>query len=389
MFDSDRSKEQERDLAVVDAVVRGGGESRPEDAALVDFALLVRSARPLPGHGAQLRLDARFASAAAVAPRRRSSRIQPAIAFACLVLIVGAVVALDRLSDQSASDRPVAAQTEGETRSPGAAAGLAAPTVPDPANDLSKLAESPTAQSFVAGPQEMSKSLDRKQVKAAQISVAIPPKQFQESADRVGQIASAAGGYVENSNVNTKGTRSGSATFLLMVPVEKYRAVMSELAGLGHIRSQAEDMRDVTAQYEQTTKSLAAKQARIAELERELAQATDPARIAQLKRLIARTKFGRRQQLRQFRSLKNQIAFVPINVTLKSERSAEAADKGSIERAVDRAQKILVGLAATLIVLLAIMLPLALVLAAGWWVARRIARRRASAVLDQAAAQPE
>ena len=78
------------ELDVIDAIVRGGGEARPEDAALTDFALLVRNARPVPNHGEVAALDTRAQNAIAESRPRERMIFKPAFAsFCALILVVG------------------------------------------------------------------------------------------------------------------------------------------------------------------------------------------------------------------------------------------------------------------------------------------------------------
>jgi hypothetical protein len=72
-----------------------------------------------------------------------------------------------------------------------------------------------------------------------------------------------------------------------------------------------------------------------------------------------------------------------------ADKSAADADKGTIAKAVDRAGKILTATVAALIIALALLAPIALVVAAVWWGGRRWRRGRADRAIGEAAAQSE
>lgn len=376
---------REHELEVVDQVVRGGGHARPEDATLIDFVMLVRATRPLPDHGAAMRLDQRLLGSNEPDPRRNRRRaLLVTTAFVMLLGVVGIVgVNLDRISGQEGLSlgRP---ETVMKTIDNG---GVALPDAAHRQPGLEEgLANLPTSkQSSFA----VSSDVDRDVARTARLVLATPGKRIERVSDRVVAVVDAAHGYVASSNVRSTQGGRGRARFELMIPATKYQQTLARLSGLAHVRSRSQSTEDITTEFDGARRALSAARARVAAARAHLAGAESDAARASARHLLERAKFSERQALRRVRANQARVSFVPLELTIVADNSAEAADQNTIEKAIDRAGAILTGMLAALIVALAVLVPLGLVLAGVIFGLRRSRRVRHERVIDTAASQPE
>lgn len=377
---------EQHELDVIDAIVRGGGEARPEDAALTDFALLVRNARPVPNHGEAAALDARAETVHSKLKPRKWSTFKPAIAAVCsFVLILGVVVSVDREyngtvttieksvpNDVRADD--FAAQSESLTKAgqesipSGAEPALA---VPEPGGVTSS-----------KEPREVARD--------TRITLAADGQEIERIADRVNVIVDRYGGYVASSRVRGGEGDRGRATFSLMIPAAQYKPALAALSKLAHVRSRSQSSEDITTAFNSADRQLDRLTARADRLEGQLASAESPSQRASLSRQLARANSAQRAAARQVRANRARVNYVPIALTIVADRAAADKDKGEITKAFDKAGKILTGIAAVLIIVLAVLIPIALIAAGIWFGLRRFTRARADRAIESATApQPE
>jgi type IV secretory pathway VirB2 component (pilin) len=373
----------EHELEVIDSVVRGGGEWRPEDAALTDFAFLVRNARPVPNHGEVAALDARVEAARMPRKSRQPWVMRPATAgglsLAILVIAVGAVALSGSLNGESAS-------------LPRDAVGTA------PAESTATLDPATSSVAAALGQQKGLAMQDsaglakapREVARTARLTLAADGGKIETLADRVNAMTDRFGGYVAQSNVRAGEGDKGRASFLLMLPAAKYQDALASLSKLAHVRSRTQSSEDITTTVNSNERALAYSKARVAVLEAKLAKAQGPVAKASAQHSLDRAQFRMRQAARRVRADRTRVNFVPLEMTIVADKSAANAGKGTIGKAVDQAGKLLTGAVAVLIVALAVILPLALIGAASVFGYRRWRRARTNgAIAAAAAAQPE
>jgi type IV secretory pathway VirB2 component (pilin) len=368
--------------------VKGGGELRPEDAALTDFALLVRNARPVPNHGEAAALDARVEAAREPQQSRRSRRWEPVLAGVFTVLLFGAVVAV--------------AVKPGETGD--MAATVPSSTAQSASGNVAKAAPRPdSTESFVqdtaarAGTKSLSEpisraggSADREVARTARLTLAADGGKIETISDRVNAMTDRFGGYVATSRVSAGEGNKGRASFVLMLPAAQYNDALAALSKLAHVRSRSQSSEDITADFKATERALKANQDRVAALEAKLAAAETPAARVAIRHNLERARFAMRQSARRARVNRQRVNYVPLELTIVADKTADTAGDGTITKAIDRAGKILTGAVAVLIVALAVLLPLALIGAASIFGYRRWRRAsRDGAIAAATSAQPE
>jgi type IV secretory pathway VirB2 component (pilin) len=208
--------------------------------------------------------------------------------------------------------------------------------------------------------------------------------------DRVNAMTDRFGGYVATSRVSAGEGNKGRASFVLMLPAAQYNDGLAALSKLAHVRSRSQSSEDITADFKATERALKANQDRVAALEAKLAAAETPAARVAIRHNLERARFAMRQSARRARVNRQRVNYVPLELTIVADKTADTAGDGTITKAIDRAGKILTGAVAVLIVALAVLLPLALIGAASIFGYRRWRRAsRDGAIAAATSAQPE
>lgn len=392
------SETQKHELDVIDAVVKGGGESRPDDAALVDFGLLVRSARPLPTAVESDAIDERVRKLGAPKQRRSVSSIgNQAMATGAAFLLVGICVVaglggvLDSGSDDKATpdSAPAAAVESTENQSASGSKAATSESVEEFTRDSQKAAVggdeggTPAMTPVMPGPGGNERSV------ASNTSLVLSTggSEIEKVSDRIVGITDQVGGYVETSEVIAAG-EDGRADFLLMIPTARYDAAMASLSKLAHVRQRQQSSQDITGEVKTSNKRLARAKTRVAKLENQLGRATTDVERAELRRKLAG---ARRSVVNAQRSVARNAArvnYVPVSVALEASNSSAELGKGMLTRAVDTSWSALQLIAAVLLVAVAVITPFAILIAAGWFGLRWRRRRSTERVLS-ASAQPQ
>jgi hypothetical protein len=389
MSSKQMTETERHELDVIDAIVRGGGEARPEDAALTDFALLVRNARPALNHGEAAALDSAIKTAVAPKSSRESFIFKPVFAGVCaLVLLVGVSGAAiigpsggsgDMLEIPSSGSNSVEATPPrihaedvqktpqiGSKSSSGAAAAEGVPVAP-------------------TAPGITSSTAPRDVARDTRITLAADGDEIERISDRVNSIVDEFGGYVADSKVSAAEGNRGRATFSLMIPASEYKQALAEISKLAHVRSRSQSSEDITTTVNSSERALKLLTARVNRLEDQLAAATTDSQRATLRSQLNRAKAAQRNATRRVRENRARVNYVPIALTIVADETAANKDKGTITKAFDKAGSILTAIAAVLIVVLAVLIPAALLFATGWFGWRRWNRARSERAIETAA----
>jgi hypothetical protein len=393
IFSDKLDADARHELAVVDAVV-SGGEARPEDAELTDFALLVRSARQLPDHAAAAAIDSRIQ--AAVAERRPRQRRRPLLALAAGVatlIVVATVTAQFGGSETtpppgpgvagSPTPVPETAESAGSTQTMKSDKRLVAPQRDFSSGGGEAAQLAPDTVAPTTGP--VTGSGPRQVARDASLTLAADDSEVERLADRVIAATDTAGGYVAQSSVETVDAGRARADFLLMIPAARFQETLARLSRLAHVRSRSQSATDITTEFNAAERALQRARQRVTVLKRQFAAAENPAARAAIARRLARAQAAERAAATGVRAGRSRVRYVPLELKVISDPAATNADRGTIGRALSRAGRILTGALAVLIVALAILLPIMLIgLLAGYGV-RRWRRRSAEHTIDAAA----
>lgn len=381
-----RSSEQERhELAVIDAAVRGAEISRPEDAELTSFSLLMREARELPSDGFGRGLDERYkgtsASTNAPAPPRSRARILAGCgAFVTILALLVVSMNVDSIGRSSVAEN-----------------GAVARAISGPAGDERLGAESNASKGTDQGARDIaatgsaietaapaSSTPARKVARTAELALATPGSNVEEIADDVIGLTDRFGGFISQSTVSGGDAENASARFEIQVPADQFQLALAQMSKLAHVRSRVQNTQDVTAPYSRARSRLAIANARRDRLTAKFAQATPGSREAKVIRALLTTAEARADARRaELSKLRNRVNFVGLGVEVVADGSVKADDRGTMKRALDTAAGILTSTAAALVIVFAVILPVSLIAGLIWIMVARGKRFRRNAALNE------
>ena len=365
------------ELELLDAVLEG----RASDPAIELVAATVRADAPDLPSGLDRRLRTAIAEGFAGQDRgqRRRAWLTPALGGLAAVA-VAVVIALPAV--RGGEDEESAG-----TSSSGSAAMQQRPApVPESAGGAtaqdSAASGAPLLQRAAPGP--------RRVRRAADLVLATPLADLQETSDAVARTADRLGGRVQRSGV-TASEEAGEATFDLRVPAGRLDEALAALAKLAEVRSRSQSSRDITARFTAVRERLADARAERRALLRALAAATTGAEIESLRaRLdlasgrIEAAKAGL-SRVRRTASLA-RVGVTVIGLAGNDEGRADEGGGWTLGRALDDAAGLLTVVAGVLLVAGAGALPLIVVGLLAWPAVRVHRRRRREGALRQGAA---
>jgi hypothetical protein len=275
----------------------------------------------------------------------------------------------------AAQERGAADSSAGAAGGAGSGAGVApaqsaTPSVAPPAGTA------PVAPS-VAAP-------GRRVERTVRLDLGARADRFDAVTDGVVRATQQAGGFVADSQIRREGGR-GTATFVLRIPAARLDAAISGLSRLAHVRAIEQGATDLTGATDGTAARLADARTRRRALVAALATASG-ARAARLRGRLAGARARERSLDRALRALRARTAYATVDLTVTAPRGQAAAPaaKGRWTPADawrDARRALEVG-AGVLILVLAVVLPLALVGGLGAAAAGAVRRRRREAALD-------
>ena len=332
--------------------------SLPESAEL---ARLVRDARPRPREAFTAALDARVAAGFPREKKRRPrlpSLLRPRVLYPALGLAATAIVVLMLATSLL-----------------GSGAGTGTPSDIRPA-DHALVEPTPTT------PQGESVVPQRKVERSALLDLATGAGDLDRVADGVVRATDASGGFVASSQVDA-GATGGTAHFDLRVPTDRLDATLAVLSRLGHVRSRSQSTDDVTGAVVSARERLSDAKAERRALLRALGRArtSTQAEAIRARLRLARTEIASARG--DLQALGRRTAFSSVSVTL-SARGGGTSGGGSFGPgdALNDAIRILGAVAGGLLVALAVLLPVAALVALVWLGARTLRRRSRERALD-------
>jgi uncharacterized protein DUF4349 len=367
--------EVEWTLKALDAAL-AGGPVEPDLAELRDLALALRAERPAPPPAFRAELDDRAATGFRKPPRRAKTprRLVPlALGTGAAAFIAAAVVFSGTLSGGGGNDRGTSDGAHTASR-PGAAAPAQELRMPSRSNAQPLSTPSGRSSGGVAP-----RARVRKVERAASITLAAPKDEIEDVADGAIRTADRYGGFVLDSSVSSGEGKAG-ATIDLRIPSSRLEDAIADLSNLAHVRARSQRALDITARFTSPRRRLADAKAERRALLVELARADTPNETASVRarlKLVDNRIDAARATLRR---LENRVDYAAVSVSIEPGGKADAS-AWSVGDAFADALGVLEVAFGVLVVGIAVLLPLALVLATAWAGRRAYVRRARNAAL--------
>ena len=290
-------------------------------------------------------------------------------------------------SDESASSSSDSASSSSSSGSSSSSTAAAAPA-PKPAMETSTpSAAAKAAPSSGPLPSVPKLSTSRKVERSAELSLAPAPQDVQETADGVVRETQAAGGYVQESTVQTR-DNGGSASLMLRIPSARMDATLGRLSKLAHVSALNQAATDITAQTASAAELLSDARSERQALLRALGKATTARQIASLKARIADNRSEIAQRKGALNSVRRRADLSTVQVDITGTRSAAKKDDGggawTPRDALHDAGRVLEVAGGVALIALAVLAPLAVLALLALLGARVVRRRRREGALDGA-----
>lgn len=228
-----------------------------------------------------------------------------------------------------------------------------------------------------AGAGESSAS-SRVQQRAASLTLAPRPEAVQSVADEVAQLTVREGGFVQSSQVHRQNGAGGSAELRLSLPSARLSAALASLGRLAPTREESQSLQDISDVYDAARRKLADAVAERQALLRALARASTQSEIESLHARIALAAAAVTRARTAFGAIARRGSNSTVEVTVLGDVHA-GSDRSTLGNGLHDALDVLKGVAAVLLVALAVLVPLALVLALlalAWRASQRRLRER-------------
>lgn len=224
-------------------------------------------------------------------------------------------------------------------------------------------------------------------VQGAQLDLSAAPTRIDAVAQEVYDVMGAVNGIVENSTV-TQGGPAGSANFELGVPSSALGQAMSRLSSLSYAQvvSRTDSSQDITDAYGAATRRLADARALRTSLLKQLGNAITTEQVDSLKAQIRDAEASISSDQATVNRLNHQVNYSQLQVTINARTAPVPVPHGSggftIGRAAHDAGRVLTVAAGVALIVVAALIPVALVVALAWWVGSAVKRRRREQALD-------
>jgi hypothetical protein len=221
----------------------------------------------------------------------------------------------------------------------------------------------------------------RVQELAASTTLAATPENVQATADRVSELTTSAGGFVQSSHVQVQQGGSSEATLTLRLPSAKLAASLAALSRVAPVRAQSQSLQDITNASEAARRRLADALAERRALLRELAGAESEGKIDSLREQLATLRSTIIRARAGVQAVSQRAESAQVEVTVLGDQRAGGGAL-SFDRGLNDAGRVLIGVAVVLLIAAAALLPLAFALIAATLARRAWLRARRERALD-------
>jgi hypothetical protein len=212
-----------------------------------------------------------------------------------------------------------------------------------------------------------------------------PAALFADTSDGIVRTTQRFGGFVASSQISSA-SAGGTATFVLQIPSDRLDTALAALSRLGHVTNLEQSTQDVTDAFDTLQRQIGDARIQRRSLIAELATASGT-RAARLQARLDRVNARLRLLLQQRRDLSSRTNYASVELSLTATRKgAGAAPPGGRWTPGDAwhdAKRVLEVAAGVVIVVLAVLVPLALLGGAVALGAQAVRRRRREAALGE------
>ncbi len=213
----------------------------------------------------------------------------------------------------------------------------------------------------------------RVQQLAASITLDSNPQNLQATSDQVAQLTVRDGGYVQSSNVQVQQQGASEATLALRLPSTRLAAALSAIARLAPVRAENQSLQDITGAYDAAHQQLSDAEAEQRALLRALAAASTEGQIDSLQARLAASRAAIARAQSSVNSVSARASTSEVEVSILGDTHA-GSEGLTLHKGLHDAGQVLLVVGIAILILSAIIVPLALIVA-GVAGARRTWRR--------------
>jgi hypothetical protein len=258
-----------------------------------------------------------------------------------------------------------------------ATANAVAPAAPQPVAEIAADAAGSQSQMVRGGPLVSSDATGAMLVRQGQASIEVA--RLDDAVARVRQAAAQYRGFVANTAVTSGKDERRAASIELRVPTDQFDALLASLNSLGKVESVTAQVQDMSEEYVDLGARLANARRVEARLIEMLATRTGKlSDVLTVEQELARVRMEAERYEARIRWIERKAALSSLSVTIHEKLPLIDTRRGPgpIAVALADAWSHAVGVLAWFIASLGILIPLGLLIGAGYLMARRLLRRR-------------
>ena len=300
-----------------------------------------------------------------------------AVALVAALLISGSHGSAPVIESRAPTQRTPAAALNGSARASKGTASSSPSSTPASSATSGGSAASARAQASpsIAAPSATgaSSAPGRVQQLAASITLGGTPQNLQATSDQVVQLTVRDGGYVQSSNVQVQQQGASEATLALRLPSARLAAALAAIGRLAPVRAESQSLQDITGAYNAAHQQLSDAEAEQRALLRALAAASTEAQIDSLHARLAASRAAIARAQSSVSSITARASTSEVEVSILGDTRA-GSEGLTLHKGLHDAGQVLLVVVVAILILAAVLVPLAL-LVAGVARARRTWRR--------------
>jgi len=225
-------------------------------------------------------------------------------------------------------------------------------------------------------------------IASASLTLSTTPDKVATVTDRVIRVIDGLGGFVQSSETSQSGN-SASATMVVKIPSGKLETGLAQLSKLANVKARTQQSEDVTDQKSALEAAVRDARADRNGLRARLAKATTDKERSRLRALLDRSSRRVTRAERRVASLGQEVSYATVDLQIQGDRKPGAVpvkpgDKWGPGDALKDAGRVLEVIAGVVLIGLAILVPVAILVALGAAAGRVITRRRRERALEMA-----